>query len=152
MKHPYAGCSQQAMILMEVMRRKGIDYRKIGFPHHYALELRFGSHWYYFDPNMEPVMNLAQRDHQNWKGNSDSLKKYYDKDKYPELSYQLGNNYTVEVGPVNDIPARNLNLFQNITAVLSKTAWCFPLLFLFVRRKRPVSPTADLNSKPAEKA
>lgn len=134
--HPYAACSQQALVMMEILRRKKIDYRKVGFPHHYALEVRNREKWYYFDPNMEPYMNLSQRVHENWKQSNDSLKKYYDVKKHADLEYQFGNGIKASFGTVNEKPAKKLRLFQSVTSVLSKTLWCFPLLFLFIRSRR----------------
>lgn len=55
MKHPMAACSQQSIVLMEVFRRKGIDFRKVGFDHHFALEGKINGRWYFFDPNREPL-------------------------------------------------------------------------------------------------
>ena len=40
LKHPDAACSQQALVMMEILKRKKIDYRKVGFPHHYAIEIK----------------------------------------------------------------------------------------------------------------
>lgn len=152
MKHPDAACSQQAMIMMEVLKRKKIDYRKVGFPHHYALEINTGNHWYYFDPNMEPAMNLKERLHENWKGSNDSLKKYYAVNKHQNVSYQFGNGQQAIIGPINEIPAKNLRLFQGATAVMSKILWCFPLIFLYARKRRtkmyavkPINNNPDYN-------
>ena len=135
LKHPDAACSQQALVMMEILKRKKIDYRKVGFPHHYAIEINAGGNWYYFDPNMEPNMNLTQRLHESWKGNNDSLKKYYDTTWHHNLSFQFGHGQQASFGPVNEVPAQRLRLFQSSTAVLSKILWCFPLLFLFARRR-----------------
>ncbi len=136
MKHPYAACSQQALVMMEILKRKKSDYRKVGFPHHYALEVKNNGRWYYFDPNMEPYMNLNQRLHENWKESNDKLKKYYDTAKHKDIAYQFGNAQKAEFGPVNEVPAQRLRLFQSTTGILSKILWCFPLLFLFVRSRR----------------
>jgi hypothetical protein len=54
MKHPMAACSQQAIVMMEIFKRKGIDFRKVGFPNHYTVEGKIGGHWQYFDTNLEP--------------------------------------------------------------------------------------------------
>jgi len=137
LKHPNAACSQQALVMMEILKRKKIDYRKVGFPHHYALEVRSNGNWYYFDPNMEPDMNLSQRLHESWSASNDSLKKYYSAAKHPNLSYQFGTGETAIFGTVNEVPAKRLRFFQSSTAVLSKIAWCFPLLFLFARKRKP---------------
>ena len=41
LKFPYAGCSQQAIVMMAVMKEKKVPFRSVGFPHHYATELSF---------------------------------------------------------------------------------------------------------------
>ena len=149
MKHPDAACSQQALVMMEILKRKNIDYRKVGFPHHYAIEINSAGNWYYFDPNMEPTMNLKERLHQSWNGNNDSLKKYYDANKHENLSYQFGNGENATFGPVNEVPAQRVRLFQSSTAVLSKILWCFPLFFLFARkRSRKMHAVKPVNSNP----
>lgn len=137
--------SQQALVMMEILRRKNIEYRKVGFPHHYALEVKNNGKWYYFDPNMEPTMNLRQRLHENWNESNDILKKYYDTTKHKDLSYQFGNGVKASFGTVNEIPAKRLHLFQSITGVLSKILWCFPLMLLFIknRRQKKVSVNSD---------
>lgn len=153
MQHTYAACSQQALVMMEILKRKKIDYRKVGFPHHYALEVKSGENWYYFDPNMEPNMNLSQRQHQHWNEYNDSLKKFYDTAKHANLSYQFGENQRAEFGPVNEVPAQRLSLFQQATGILSKTAWCFPLLLLlyikYRRRKLVAGTSLSSSSFPA---
>ena len=149
MKHPDAACSQQALVMMEILKRKRIDYRKVGFPHHYAIEINAAGKWYYFDPNMEPTMNLSQRLHENWKENNDSLKKYYNPANHPFLSYQFGVGQKACFGPVNEIPARHLSLFQSGTAILSKILWAFPLLILVVlKRKTKMYAVKPVNKNP----
>ncbi|MGH2646098.1 MAG: hypothetical protein ACRDE8_00970, partial [Ginsengibacter sp.] len=70
MKFPYAGCSQQAIVLMKVMKEKKIPYRSVGFPHHYATELQFKNNWYFFDPNMEPKIKVNERKEDTWKASA----------------------------------------------------------------------------------
>ncbi len=147
MLHQNAACSQQALVMMEILRRKKTAYRKVGFPHHYALEVMKKGKWYYFDPNMEPHMNLSQRIHENWKQSNDSLKKFYDTAKQHNLTYQFGIGKKAEFGPVNEIPAARLRFFQSSTDILSKTLWCLPLLLLVVKRrnkKRINTPLANI--------
>ncbi|MEO6488808.1 MAG: hypothetical protein ABIO04_02615 [Ferruginibacter sp.] len=147
LKNPYAACSQQALVMMEILKRKKIDYRKVGFPHHYAIEVKVKDEWYYYDPNMEPTMNLKQRMHESWNQNNDSLKKYYDPLKHDNLSYQFGNGEVPIFGPVNETPAKNLRLFQTATSLMSKFLWCIPLLLLLVissrTRMRAVKPLGN---------
>ena len=139
MKNEYAACSQQALIMMEILKRKKIDYRKVGFPHHYAIEVRCGDKWYFYDPNMEPRMNLQQRIHENWNGSNDSLKKYYDAAKHDNLSYQFGSGQNAKFRTINETPAARLRLFQSSTAVLSRILWIFPLVILFAKIRREKS-------------
>lgn len=136
LQHEYAACSQQAIVMMAILRRKNISYRKIGFPHHYALEAKINKNWYYFDPNMEPSISLAERLHENWNGNNDKLKKYYT--KHGNVNWEFGNGVQAEYGIENEIPARNARVFQLITAFFSRIAWCIPLLLMFVKKRRPV--------------
>ncbi len=137
MKHPNAACSQQALVMMEILRRKNMPYRKVGFPHHYAIEVKMDGQWYYFDPNMEPKIPFAQRSHEQWKGNNDHLKQFYTEENKSNLDYQFGKGETAQLGPVNEVPAKNARIFQGLTAVLSKCLWCVPLILAFVKRRRP---------------
>lgn len=134
LQYPYAACSQQAIVLMEVMKRKNIPYRSLGFPHHYATELKFNDSWYFFDPNMEPKLDEEERDIKNWKHCADSLKKFYNASLYP-LDLAFGKSLKVQTGEVNAKPAPRAVLFQNTTRYLSKLLWIFPLLILVYRPK-----------------
>lgn len=135
MEHSYAACSQQAIVMMEVLKRKHIDYRRVGFPHHYALEARIDNNWYYFDPNMEPDITLSERLHENWNGSNDNLKKYYT--KHGNVNWEFGIHEEAQFGVTNEVPARHARLFQSITGVLCKVVWCIPLCFAFARKRRP---------------
>ncbi|HCY89713.1 MAG TPA: hypothetical protein DHV17_05585 [Chitinophagaceae bacterium] len=138
LKSPNAACSQQALLMMAVLRNKGISYRKVGFPHHYAIEVQFNNKWYYFDPNMEPRMNLAQRVHETWKGDNDVLKSYYDHSIHTNLNYQFGNGQHAELGIVNEIPALRVALFQSVSGYLSRFLWTVPLILaVFSYRRKP---------------
>ena len=131
-----AACSQQSIVMMEVLKRKGISYRKVGFPHHYALEAEVNNNWYYFDPNMEPDISPNQRMEENWKCCADNLKKFYNPEIYTNLNYQFGvKNVAATFGPINEKPAPRARLFQSVSGVLSWTAWCFPLLLVLYRRR-----------------
>ncbi|MGZ3850900.1 MAG: hypothetical protein ACXVKI_17340 [Flavisolibacter sp.] len=57
MKHPMAACSQQAIVLMQVFKRRNIDFRKVGFSNHYTVEGKIEGSWKYFDTNLEPNFN-----------------------------------------------------------------------------------------------
>ena len=152
LQHPYAACSQQALVMMDILRRKNIHYRKVGFPHHYAIEIMINKNWYFFDPNMEPAISLEQRLHENWNGDNDSLKKFYVTANAAELDYRFGHGLKAQIGPVNEIPGRHAKLFQNCTGFLCKIAWCFPLFFVFIKkRRRAMYAVKPLNHFPRER-
>ena len=133
MQQEYAACSQQAMVMMEILKRKNISYRSVGFPHHFALEVSIKDKWYYFDPNMEPHISDVERLEENWKCCADNLKKYYDTSRFKDLDWKFGVNTKVSQGKINQRFAGNARIFQTSTSVLSKILWCFPLLLLFYR-------------------
>ena len=135
LKYPFAGCSQQAIVLMDVMKKKNISYRSVGFPHHYALELKFNKDWYYFDPDMEPKINASERLEDNWNQCADSLKKYYSR-SLGLLDWGFGKSQLVKVGKVDADPAPNASIFQYVTKFLSKTLWIFPLFFIVYPPKK----------------
>ena len=136
MKHPYAACSQQAMVMMEILKRKKISYRSVGFPHHFALEVLVNNKWYYFDPNMEPKMTNEERLESNWMCCGDYLKKFYDTTRFKDLDWKFGQNLIMTTGKINDTPAGNAKLFQSATGFASRIMWCFPLLFVLYRSRR----------------
>ena len=132
-QHANAACSQQALVMMQVLRDKKLNYRSLGFPHHYAMEVLINKEWYFFDANMEPVITKEQRMLGNWKHRNDNLKQYYDAGRCTDLNYQFGNNLTATIGAINEVPAQKAKYFHIITGMLSKIAWLFPLIFIFYR-------------------
>jgi hypothetical protein len=142
MQHDCAACSQQAMVMMEILKRKGLNYRSVGFPHHFALEVSIDNKWYYFDPNMEPHISNDQRLESYWGQKADSLKQYYDTSRFKDLDWKFGKNMQVTHGSVNQKFAGNVKIFQGVTKWLSKILWIFPLLLLFYKRRSRALPTA----------
>jgi hypothetical protein len=136
LKYSYGGCSQQSIVLMEVMKSKHIPYRSVGFTHHYATELKFDNKWYFFDPNMEPKISDTDRLESRWNCCADSLKKYYDTTRFHDLDWKFGKNLNVVKGNENAVAAPNAIIFQTTTKYLSKMLWLFPLAICFYPRKK----------------
>lgn len=130
-KHSYAACSQQEIVMMSILRKNRIPYRAVLFPHHYAIEVFVENKWFYFDPNRDPEITKDQRMETSWNHHSDTLKQYYDTILFKDLNYIFGVGLTAINSPVNEIPAPNARLFQATTKILSKTLWILPLLFFF---------------------
>lgn len=133
MQSSNAACSQQSIVMMAVLRNKNIAYRKIGFPHHYALEILDKGNWYFIDADMEPSITKAERMESSWNHQNDLLKKHYDPNRFSDLDYKFGSNLTAINGPINEIPARNARIFHTASSVLSKILWCLPLLLLLFK-------------------
>lgn len=142
MQHDCAACSQQAMVMMEILKIKKLNYRSVGFPHHFALEVQIKDQWYYFDPNMEPHISNDQRLESYWGQKADNLKQYYDTSRFKDLDWKFGKNLTVTHGSINQKYAGNAKLFQSVTWVFSKILWIFPLIPLFYKRRKQRLPTA----------
>jgi hypothetical protein len=133
LEHDNAACSQQALVMMQVLRNKNITYRSLGFPHHYAMEVQAEGQWYFFDTNMEPAITKEQRNLAHWKHSNDIVKQYYDAAKLENINYQFGSKATAVVGAVNAIPGQRAAGFHIITGVVAKIGWLFPLLLLLYK-------------------
>ena len=131
MKHPMAACSQQAIVMMEVFKRKGIDYRKVGFPHHYTVEGKIDGEWQYFDTNLEPNFN-------NRRESLELLlktKRFDSVYRVPEKSIADFHEAVShpKYGTPNESPSPNATLFHNACYFLSSRAFIFTsLLFAFL--------------------
>lgn len=146
LKYGYAGCSQQAIVLIEAMKRKNIPYRSVGFPHHYALQLKLDEKWYFFDPNMEPVISDSERTNNTLLFSADSIKKYYDRKHFTDLDWKFGNGKPA-LGKENAVIAPNAKIFHTSSFYLSKTLWLFPLMLAFYPRKKSSPSLRKFRSK-----
>lgn len=144
LKHPNGGCSQQAIVGMELFRYKGFTVRKVGFfdpiiqGGHFCFEVKYGGKWHFFDPDKEPDLNIMERYGRpsiaELVANRpllDSL--YYQQDSTASKGYLL--HYTH--GPENTFPAKNARIYQLGTKFLS---WTLPFWLLiglwWLRNKR----------------
>ena len=147
MQHSNAACSQQSIVMMAVLKRKNIPYRKVGFPHHYAMEVLIDNNWYFMDADMEPLITKTERMQHSWNHQNDLLKKYYNTNRFNDLDYKFGSGLTAINGPVNEVPASNAKVFHSVTSVMSKILWCFPLLLLLFNPAISFIPSHNLNTK-----
>lgn len=141
LKFPYAACSQQSIVLMKVLQQKGFKTRKVGFlgklGGHFCFEVFYNGAWHFYDPNMEPDVEVLKAYNQPGiaflSSRPDVLKKAYN--QYPEEKVMdLFTNFSY--GKVNAPAAPKAFLFQRVTQFLSYTIWTFFLLaFIFVRKK-----------------
>lgn len=131
LQHNNAACSQQAIVLMALLRNKNISYRSVGFPHHYAMEVLINKNWHFFDADMEPIISEKERLLSSWSHQNDKLKKYYDPRHFSDLDFKFGTGLTATTGSINEIPAFNATAFHIITGILSKLLFLIPILLVF---------------------
>jgi hypothetical protein len=141
-KYPYAACSQQAIVAMDLLTRKNITTRKVGFragtgyDGHFCFEAYYNDKWHFFDTDLEPDSNQL-----SLSGNPDIatlakndsllLKAYPRLTAYKTLN--LFKNYFY--GEPNVPLAPNATIVQRLTNILSYIFWVLPLTaFLLCRR------------------
>ena len=143
MKYSYAACSQQSIICMELLAKKGYSTRRIGFDGgekyggHFSFEVYYGGQWHFFDPNKEPDMAVLD------KYNQPGIEFLAQQDDILLAAYRklpsnnvlaLYKNYSY--GRPNVFEANNALLYQRATKILSYIFWVFPFIALLFVRKR----------------
>jgi hypothetical protein len=144
MKYPYAACSQQSIVMMELLRRKGFAIRKVGFDGgkkyggHFCFEAYYNNSWHFFDTDQEPDAEVLA------KYNRPGIEFIAKNDAVLTAAYSHWNNQdkvrglfkSYFYGRTNTFEAPNALIYQKATKFLSTTLWMFFLAgFIFVRRK-----------------
>ena len=140
LKYPYAACSQQSIVFMEILKRKGFSTRKVGFKGktygHFCFETYYDGGWHFYDPDMEPDVAVLNAYHRPsiaiLARHTNILLKAYQ--QYPsEEVLDIFPNYFY--GPVNTFAAPRAIIFQQLTKFFSYTIWLFFLIaFILVRK------------------
>lgn len=129
-KHEMAACSQQAIVMMEVLKQRGYQVRKLGLTGHYILEVFYNNKWHIFDPNHEPKYQGIAHDSLNLLLESGFINESYSKTLEPERVKQVFAN--MEVGNVNSVPAKNARIFHIVTKFISENIVFFVGCFAFL--------------------
>lgn len=118
-------CSQQTIVFLEILKRKGIKTRWVGLgykegPGHFLAEVYYHGKWHLYDVNLEPHWERITNHHESiayYKQYQDSLFLAYD----GILSRTLYNKIMekVQYGEVNEFPAKNMLLFHHITKIIT---------------------------------
>jgi hypothetical protein len=138
-KHEMAACSQQAIVMMEVLKQRGFNVRKLGLTGHYVLEVFYNDNWHMFDPNHEPKHQGIAHDSLDVLLESGFINESYSRTLEPERVKEVFTN--IREGEINTEPAQNARLFHIFTKFISDnilllvTGNAF-LLFLFVKRRK----------------
>lgn len=126
MLYPNAACSQQSIVMMEILKRQGVPFCKVGWNHHFTLCAWIEGGWRYYDPNMEPIMSIDQRKFNDNFLNIEFLASIYkDRINSNNIEYALG---VPKLGRINEFPAPKALLFHRVTKVISITLWIFALI------------------------
>jgi len=141
LKYPYAACSQQSIVFMEILKRKGFTTREVGFKGkstgHFCFEAYYEGGWHFYDPDMEPDNNvLTAYNHPSIAmlvRHQDILLQAYS--QYPKEKV-LDIFPTYFYGQVNSFPAPRAIIFQKVTKLLSYSIWIFFLLLFIMARKK----------------
>jgi hypothetical protein len=145
LKFPFAACSQQSIIVMEILKSKGFVTRKVGFPPvngtgHFCLEVYYNNAWHFIDTDMEADMSvLGQYNYPDVSflaANKDIVRKVY-MNNNPERAVSLFGA-KISYGNPNAFPANTGRLYQNISKFLSYSLWIFFGLIFFIVRKKSI--------------
>ncbi len=146
-------CSQQTIVFLEILKRKGIKTRCIGLgyqegPGHFLSELHYAGSWHLHDVTIEPKWERIASHHQSisyYQLNQDSLFLAYE----GIISKPVFNKIMTKVkyGAVNEFPAKNMLLFHRITKIIT---YLIPIFFgiiiLITLFKQRVSPKIIKNT------
>ncbi len=144
LKYPYGLCSQQTIVFMELLKRKGIKSRSVGLgydegPGHFLSEVYYEGSWHLYDISAEPVWKKIHNHHKSMEyylNNKDSLYIVYES----RMPKPLFDKITEKVvyGKVNDFPAKKMLLFHRFTYVLILflPVFLLSLFFFYYMRER----------------
>jgi hypothetical protein len=135
LKHPEGLCSQQTIVFMELLKKKGINVRSIGLgyiegPGHFLSEAYYNGSWHLHDVTMEPSWENVVHHHRSmsyYQSNKDSLylayESIYDKQLFNKLLEK------VVISRTNEFPAKKMLFFHQITLFFT---YLLPFFFLFM--------------------
>lgn len=141
-KYPYAACSQQSIVAMELLRSKKITTRVIGFDGkkyggHFCFEAFYENGWHFFDTDVEPdasVLNKMGRPDIATLAANDSVLLYAYRHLAAEKTLMLFKQYFYK--EPNAPQAPRASIYQYLTKILSVTFWILPLMgIIYYRRK-----------------
>jgi hypothetical protein len=136
MKHPMAACSQQAVVLMEIFRRCKVDYRKVGFANHYAVEAMINGEWCYFDTDIEPKIQDGTESLENLISSGRFDAAYKETKLNINTINQLETTYSY--GKINAIPAPRAELFHRLCYLLVSKSFLVTGLLLAILSFTPL--------------
>lgn len=138
LKHSAGLCSQQTIVFMEILKKRGIQTRSIGLgykegPGHFLSEVYYNGNWHLYDVNMEPDWTRIKNHHLSmdyYMANKDTLFKAYQGQIEKQKFYKIMEK--VEYGSPNKFPAKNMFVFHWVTKIV---ILCLPFFFFVMAMK-----------------
>ena len=135
LKHPKGMCSQQAIVFMEILKRKGITTRKVGWgdgkpPGHFLTEVHYNNSWHLYDVHVEPEWKKISHHHESmdyYMKNKDTLYLAY-QNRLPRTHFDKLME-KVEYGKLNEFSAPHMLWFHRITKLVT---YVLPCIFLIL--------------------
>lgn len=125
-------CSQQTIVFLEILKRKGIKTRWVGLgykegPGHFLAEIYYHGKWHMYDVDKEPKWERITNHHESiayYRDCPDSLflayKGILEREPFNKIMQR------VEYGEVNEFPATKMLIFHRFTKILT---FLLPLFF-----------------------
>lgn len=135
---PYAGCSQQGIIVQELLKRSGFEYGTFGVRYpvpHFASVAKIGPLWYFVDSwgplprgthRLIPVRELFS---------NKRLLRDFPSDKGAEF-VKATNSGLAQILHVNQFPGPRGLLFQKLCLLFSRLGWLFFLTIFMLLKIR----------------
>jgi hypothetical protein len=152
LEYPNAACSQQSIVAIEILKKKGIKYRKVGFftkeyGGHFAFEIFYNNSWHFYDPTLEaanaPITDRPSIEELN--NRQDLLLSTYG---YLGTDHVLKTFKSFFYGKENAALAPVATLFQEVASMLSYGLWLI-LLGGFMLITRSISEEKMLGKQRA---
>jgi len=125
-------CSQQTIVFLEILKRKGIKTRWVGLgykegPGHFLAEVNYHGKWHLYDVNKEPKWERITHHHESmdyYMSYPDSLFLTYE----GIIERKSFNKIMEKVvfGEVNEFPAKDMLVFHSVTKLLT---YLLPVFF-----------------------
>jgi hypothetical protein len=135
LKYPEGLCSQQNIVFMEVLKKKGITTRTVGLgtvegPGHFLSEVQYSNKWHLYDVDVEPNWKATTFNHESLEvllANKGELYKIYE----GRLTNAIIDKIVLKInyGVPNKFPAMKMLVFQKATKICT---YVIPVFFLLL--------------------
>lgn len=122
LSYEWAGCSQQALVVQEILRQMGVRYASVGVPHHFFTAAWIDGSWYIVDP-FGPIARDHSRLHKLEEVMTDAGRNRF---FLSERTKAYGQSFAWDVPQLKSVdafPAARIRTFHRITRWASHWGW-----------------------------